>query len=147
MKKYWMGFFLSVLLLGGCNQQAQETPNPEGPLPMARHQATDPQRMKAAKKLAQQDGRVEEATTVIIEDDLSVGLKVENFNRLFLRDIRKDVFHQLKRTYPQYQVHVTTDNKLFDSLQKMESELQQNPPLSLESAREKLRKINEDMKG
>lgn len=147
MKKHWVSFFLFAFLLGGCNQQAQETPKPEGPLPMARHQATDLQRMKAAKKLAQQDGRVEEATTVIIEKDLSVGLKVENFNRLFLRDIRKDVFHQLRRTFPQYQVHVTTDNKLFDSLQKMESELQKNPPLSPASAREKLRKINEDMKG
>ncbi|EGK12022.1 YhcN/YlaJ family sporulation lipoprotein [Kroppenstedtia eburnea] len=147
MKKIGLIFFLSAWILNGCNQQAEETPKPAGPLPMAQQQATDLQRMDAAKKLARQDGRVEDATAVIIKKDLSVGLKVENFNRLFLRDIRKTVFHRLRQTYPQYQVHVTTDHKLFDSLQKMEAELREHPLLSPTSAQEKLRKINEDMKG
>src|SRR5690606_13222541 len=116
MKRVCSIFILSAWILSGCNQQAQEPPKPAGPLPMAQHQATDLQRMDAAKKLARQDGRVEDATAVIIKHDLSVGLKVENFNRLFLRDIRRSVFHRLRQTYPQYQVHVTTDQKLFDSL-------------------------------
>ncbi|MFD1425321.1 hypothetical protein JOD24_000033 [Kroppenstedtia sanguinis] len=147
MKKVYTIFFLFAWILSGCNQQAQETPKPEKPLPLAQHQATDPQRMDAAKKIARQDGRVKEATAVIIKKDLSVGLKVENFNRFFLKDIRKTVFHRLRKTYPQYQIHVTTDHKLFDSLQKMETELREQPPLNPTSAQKKLRKINTDMKG
>ncbi len=144
-KHHWL-FLIPVLLLTACAEQAQP-PKPEKPIPIAQTETPDVQNMNQAKKLAQQDGRVDEATAVILKDNLSMGLKVSNWDRLFLRDIRKTVFHRVRQTFPQYEIHVTTDSKLFEELKQLETELRKSPPLNPESGMKKLQKINDDMKG
>ncbi|OPZ70822.1 MAG: Sporulation lipoprotein YhcN/YlaJ (Spore_YhcN_YlaJ) [Firmicutes bacterium ADurb.Bin456] len=66
---------------------------------------------------------VKENATVAINRDIAVALKVERFDRLRLKTIRKQVHDAVKKLDQEYNVHVTTDKKLFMQLQQMEQEL------------------------
>lgn len=100
-----------------------------------------------AKETARQNERVDDATAVATDKELSIALKVTNFNRLHLKSIRKDVHSKLRKEFPKYEVHVTSDNKLFSELQKLESSLKKESPPQPKDVQKKLKKINEDMKG
>src|SRR5690606_14051619 len=102
------------------------------------------------KTIATQDDRVDEAAAVAIGKELSVALKVSNFNRLRLKSIRQDVHQTLTDQFPKHTIHVTTDSKLFSELQKLEKGVKRNwPPKPPKQKKYKktLQKINEDMKG
>ncbi|WP_146160432.1 YhcN/YlaJ family sporulation lipoprotein [Desmospora activa] len=147
MKWFCMGMIV-FFIVTGCAQQSQEKLQPAAPHSIAAKGNDDLQRMDTAKRLVRQDQRVDEATAVIVDHELSVGLKVSNFNRFFLKRIRKENHDRLKKQFPKpYQIQVTTDNKLFAELKKMESEQRKNPSYRTKAAQQKLKKINEDMKG
>lgn len=99
-----------------------------------------------AQRLAAEDKRVDEAVAVAVNEDLSVALKVSNFNRLRLKSIRQDVHSQLSKAYPKHNVHVTTDIKLFNELKKLDTAIQKKHPHPRQLEK-RLKKINEDMKG
>lgn len=99
-----------------------------------------------AQQLAAQDKRVDEAVAVAVKQDLSVALKVSNFNRLRLKSIRQDVHSKLSKAYPKHKVHVTTDSKLFSELHKLDTTIQKKHPKP-QQLEKRLKKINEDMKG
>lgn len=66
---------------------------------------------------------VKESAAVVIDRDIAVAVKVERFDRLRLKTIRQDIHDRIKELDQAYNVHVTTDKKLFKQLQVMEQEL------------------------
>ena len=59
----------------------------------------------------------------MIDRDIAVAVKVERFDRMRLKTIRQDIHDRIKELDQAYNVHVTTDKKLFKQLQVMEQEL------------------------
>jgi len=60
---------------------------------------------------------------VNIDKELSVAIKVENFNRFRLKSIEKSVKSDLEKTYPDHKVFVSSDKKMFWELEKIEQGL------------------------
>lgn len=121
-------FLIIVLSVGGCvpqpNQKPQEgtagqlqkTADAEDCASLPVRHFDDEQQ---AIRLARQTKGVREAVAVQIDDKLNVGLNVRNFHRLRLKSIRKETFDRLEKAFPDVELHVTTDNKVFRELQKM----------------------------
>ncbi len=73
---------------------------------------------------------VKESAAVVIDRDIAIAVKVERFDRLRLKRIRQDVHDRIKELDQAYNVHVTTDKKLFKQLQVMElNSPREEPPL------------------
>ncbi len=139
----WIGIILA-LLLGGCQvaEKPQESVQKTVELP-----AVDPLALEEAKDIANKNRRVDEVAAVALKDELYVGLKVTNFNRLFLRSVRKDVHGRLREQFPNREIHVTTDSKVFGDLSQLEQRVRRDPWKDREGLRRKLDKIHEDLKG
>jgi hypothetical protein len=116
-------FVLSLLvLLTGCNQQSS-------PQTKAKSAEEDPlcnptpvryfHLEQKAKSIAQQVDGVDQAVAVQIDDELDVAIQVSNFNRLKLESIRKEVSRKLKAAFSKTKVHVSSDQKVIDELQKL----------------------------
>lgn len=58
--------------------------------------------------------------------ELLLAIKTPQFDRLHLKKIEKRVTSDLKDEYPHYKVTVSTDQKLFLELNKLEQKIQQN---------------------
>ena len=144
MKGFLPTCLILALLLTGC--QVAEKPGDDRQL--AQLPVIDRPALEETKQIAKENRRVDEAVAVALKDELYVGLKVTNFNRFFLRSIRKDVHGRLKDQFPERAVHVTTDSKLFDDLSRLEGRIRENPwGMDREDLKRKLYKIHEDMKG
>jgi len=97
------------------------------------------------KNEAQKVNAVEDAVAVALGGDISVAVRVTGFDRLRLKTIRKEVHERITQMAPGYQVHVTTDKKLYSELEKLNSQIQQGgDPIRLKA---ELDKINESMRG
>lgn len=74
-----------------------------------------------AKAIAGSVNGVDEAAAVQIDKDLNLAIKVSNFNRFRLESIEKEVAGKLKEAFPDSNIHVTSDKRLFSDLQAMSS--------------------------
>jgi hypothetical protein len=149
MKRWLILCIIFPLLIAGCSSLKEESKSKPPDMKKTAQKITIHQNTTAetAKKIAQQHPRVDEAAVVAVNDELSVGLKVSNVNRLFLKSIRKDVFSDLRKRFPKHDIHVTTDSKIFKELQQVASSIQKNPTIDKTKVHQKLQKINDDMKG
>jgi len=100
-----------------------------------------------AIQLARKTKGVDDAVAVQIDDQLNVALKVSNFNRLRLKSIRKETFERLEKQFPEAELHVTTDNKLYKELQEMNQKAWTNDKKKACEEKKKLKQIEEMMKG
>lgn len=145
MKRFLPTCLILAILLTGC--QAAEKPQEKAQKP-TELPVIDRMALEETKKVAKENRRVDEVAAVALKDELYVGLKVTNFNRFFLRSIRKDVHARLKDQFPKRAVHVTTDSKLFDDLSRLEGRIREDAwGMDREELKRKLYKIHEDMKG
>ena len=127
-------------------------PNSPAPKPQAQQQQSLNPKATANTALA---GQVEETAktvasvkdgiAVVIDRDIAVAVKVTGFDRLRLKAIRQEVSDKIKKTAPDYRIHVTTDKKLFSELRKVEKQIRQGEDPAL--IKQKFDKINEDMHG
>jgi hypothetical protein len=146
-------FFLSVLLTAGCTLgETGKREDLSGKIAMKDLPTNQSslESTEAAKALwiAEDVRGVDEAVVVMIDEELSVAVKASNFQRLRLHKIRQEVHRRVSRSFPTYQVRVTSDNKLFSELEKILEEMK--PPLSVKERqplKKKLEKINKDMGG
>jgi hypothetical protein len=90
---------------------------------------------------------VDEATAVVMDEDVFIAAKASNFQRLRLKAIRQEVHQKLKKKFPKYKVHVTTDGKLFDELEKAGKMITIKDYEDAQTIKKKLKKIEKDMKG
>jgi hypothetical protein len=145
-----MAFFIcTVVILAGCGQQSgskegqsAEADSQCSPAPV-RHFDSE----NKAESLARQVNGVDKAVAVKIDDELDVALQVSNFNRLRLKQLRKEVFQKLNEAYPQAKVHVTTDSKLYNELEKMNGQPWSDDKTKACEQKQKLKQIEEKMKG
>jgi len=124
----WLVLTATVLTAVGCAPQPNQKPQVNATGHMHKTaEANDctamPRRHfdeeQQAVRLARETKGVHEAVAVYIDDMLNVALDVRNFQRLRLKAIRKETFERLERAFPDAELHVTTDSKVFRELQKM----------------------------
>ncbi|MCG8402983.1 MAG: YhcN/YlaJ family sporulation lipoprotein [Firmicutes bacterium] len=146
--KFITGLAIAVTIFtAGCAM-----PNSPAPKPQAQQQQSLNPKATANTALA---GQVEETAktvasvkdgiAVVIDRDIAVAVKVTGFDRLRLKAIRQEVSDKIKKTAPDYRIHVTTDKKLFSELRKVEKQIRQGEDPAL--IKQKFDKINEDMHG
>lgn len=140
----WSVLIILILVTVGCTPGAQKKPS--SPPAEPTNYTFKQDQVDHGKKVAEKNNRVEEATVVHMNDELFVGLKVTNFDRFFLKSTRKDVYDHLRKEFPQYQLHITTDSKLVDEIKKVEEEISKNPLFDKKKVYQKLTKIEQDMK-
>lgn len=98
-----------------------------------------------AKKTAEAVSGVKESTAVVINKDISTAIKVSGFDRLRLKPIKEEVHNKIKASNKDYNVHVTSDKKLFSQLQQIEGQLKELRGQSLIDIQEKVDQINKNM--
>ena len=146
--KFITGLAIAVTIFtAGCAMS-----NSPAPKPQAQQQQSLNPKASANTALA---GQVEETAktvasvkdgiAVVIDRDIAVAVKVTGFDRLRLKAIRQEVSDKIKKTAPDYHIHVTTDKKLFSELRKVEKQIRQGEDPAL--IKQKFDKINEDMHG
>jgi hypothetical protein len=142
---------LSLFLLAtGCTQQSS-------PQTKAKSAAEDPlcnptpvryfHLEQKAKSLAEQVKGIDQATAVQIDKELDVAIRVSNFNRLRLESIRKEVAQKLKKAFPNTRIHVTSDKKVMDELQKISDTPWSGKQKEACRQKKKLKQIEKLMKG
>jgi hypothetical protein len=100
------------------------------------------------KEVAKAVQGVEESTALVMNNQIAVAVKVTGFDRLRLKSIRRDLHSQIKGIAPEYDVHVTTDKKLFAELQKLAGQIKNAPPGDLSAqVKDSYNVIIEDMNG
>ncbi|GAB7386567.1 hypothetical protein BSNK01_04020 [Bacillaceae bacterium] len=133
---------------GGQRQGQQQTGRPQGKqqqkLPVFK-----PLEAERAKATALTVQGVDDAKAVVMDQQVSLAVKVTNFQRLRLKQIRREVHGKLSKQFPDYELHVTSDNKLFQELEKIEKKIasRHKDPAALQKLKKKLEKVNKDMKG
>ncbi|GAE28948.1 YhcN/YlaJ family sporulation lipoprotein [Alkalihalobacillus hemicellulosilyticus] len=71
---------------------------------------------------------------------------VKPLDRFFLKEIRKKSHDAIKKRYPDATVHVSTDEKIFIEIGKLEQQLKQHS-ISEERLSKRLKELDEMMKG
>jgi hypothetical protein len=91
---------------------------------------------------------VKESTALVINDQIAVAVKVTGFDRLHLKAIRQNLNNQVERIAPGYDVHVTTDKKLFAQLQMLKEQMKKAPQGNMPAQmKDSYNVIIEDMNG
>jgi len=139
-----------MLLLAGCMQQSS-------PQTKAKSAAQDPMCKpvpiryfhleEQAKAIGQQVNGVDRAVAVRIDDELDVALVITNFNRFRFQAIEKEVSKKLKEAFPRTKIHVSSDQKLIEELQRMSEQPWSNKPEEACRQKEKLKELEKKMRG
>ena len=107
----------------------------------------NPELAERAKKTAETVKGVKESTAVVINNEISIAIKVSGFNRLRLKPIKVEVHDKIKEFNKDYNVYVTSDKKLFKQLQQIEKQINGPQEKSLTDIQKKVKKINKDIQG
>lgn len=100
------------------------------------------------KAIAQGVKGVDASTAVVVDKDISIGLKVSGFDRLRLRSIKEDVHKKVRELTEEHKIHISTEKKIFKQLQEMEQEmLAPQGRQSLQEMKKRLDEINKKMHG
>lgn len=138
------------LFVAGCNpkpdQQAKTKTAAEDPLckPTPIRYFDSEQKAKA---ITEQVNGIDRAVAVRIDDELDVAIEVSNFNRFRLESIEKEVGQNLKNSFPDAKIHVTSDKKLIMELQKLSDTPWTNNQAEACKQKKTLKQIEKDMKG
>ncbi|OPX85478.1 MAG: Sporulation lipoprotein YhcN/YlaJ (Spore_YhcN_YlaJ) [Pelotomaculum sp. PtaB.Bin104] len=98
-----------------------------------------------AKKTAEAVKGVKESTAVVINNDISTAIKVSGFDRLRLKPIKEEVHNNIKELNKDYNVHVTSDKKLYMQLKQIEKQSSELQGESLTDILKKFNQINKNM--
>lgn len=116
------------------------------PLQIGSNAVVDQTRADNAKKIVLSLEEVIDVKAVSMEDNIYLAPNTTHFARLRLKQIRKNSFDRIKKRYPDANIHVSTDRKIFMELGKLEQQLKEG--IAKEEDLEKsLKKLEEDMKG
>lgn len=136
-----------LLLTTGCQMQAAKKNQPSQAKPSEKPVQINSDLAAQAKEAAKSVKGVEHSTAVVIDKNISTGIKVSGFDRLRLKSIKEDVHKKVKALSKEYKVHVTTDKKLFKELQDIEKQINSKEVKSPSELKIKVDEINKDMNG
>lgn len=103
----------------GCNQQSNQKMKTQATADCKSMPTRDFVAEKKATSISEQINGVDKAVAVMIDKELNVAIMVTNFNRFRLDPLKKEAAQKLKASFPKANIHVTTDSKLYDELQKL----------------------------
>ncbi|MEG6615584.1 YhcN/YlaJ family sporulation lipoprotein [Peptococcaceae bacterium 1198_IL3148] len=135
---------LLTLCLGCADQSPQQKPQPTKTDVQIE---VDPLLAQQVKALCREVTGVQNSTAVVVNKEISVAIEVTGFDRLRLKAIRQQAHQKISNQYQQYTVYLTSDKKLFKSLQDIEKQLTAGDSLSLPQLQQRVAKINKDMRG
>ncbi|AGL00890.1 YhcN/YlaJ family sporulation lipoprotein [Desulfoscipio gibsoniae] len=139
---------LIICIIGGCAvNMPQRKPEPQtGQVEGQAHINTE--LTKQVQEVALTVQGVEESMALVIDNQIAVAVKVTGFDRLRLKSIRQELNSQIKSMAPEYDVHVSTDKKLFAQLQKLAEQIKRAPQDNLPAQiKDDYNVIIEDMNG
>ncbi|WP_157800989.1 YhcN/YlaJ family sporulation lipoprotein [Bacillus solitudinis] len=132
-----------TFLAGGC-QVGQD--NNVGLLQVG-EEATVPQtKADEAKQITLSMDEVIEVKGVQHDKDIYIVPRVKQFDRFRLNGIRKEAHDHIKKRYPEANVHVSTDKKIFMEFEKLEQQLIKNQ-ISEKELKDKVKDLEDKMKG
>ncbi|TSB46855.1 hypothetical protein [Alkalicoccobacillus porphyridii] len=142
MKHRYLAVLLIVVFITGCgeadNTKALSTEVGE---PVQRQAEVD-----EAKQILLSMEEIKDVKGVQYTHLLFLAPDVKQFDRLKLEHVRQEAFQKVKKEYPNAKVHVSTDKKIYMELDKLERKLYDHD-ISEEELKNKLMKLEEDMKG
>lgn len=149
VKKILKAIVLSVIvsmLLAGCG--ARDSGPKKTQSPVAQNEVLfDLELAEKVRQKALTVRGVRDSVAVVINDEISIAIKVNGFDRLRLDPIRGEVHKNTKEIGKDYKVHVTSDKKLFSELQKVEGQIKGDDSQSPTDIQKKLKEINKKMNG
>jgi len=104
---------------------------------------TDPALAAEVKETAKFVQGVKDCTAVVVNQNISAAIKVTGFDRFKLKSIKEKVHNKIKTLGQNYEVHVTSDKKLFKELQQIEKQIKEQQ--KVQDLQQKVEKINKDM--
>lgn len=135
---------LFLILLSGCQMLgAQEDVRP---MQLAQNAVLDQEQADEAKKIILSMEEVVEVKGVSENENIYLAPNVKHFDRFRLKEIRKYAHEHVKKRFPDATIHVSTDQKIFMELERLEKELK-NRSISEERLKKELRKLDEMMRG
>jgi hypothetical protein len=114
-----------VGLLAGC-QTLTGAEHDVRPMKLSDKVIIDQEHADKAKEIVLSMEEVVEIKGVSDKDNIYLAPRVKHFDRFRLREIRKQGHGAVKKRYPHATVHVSTDQKIFMELEKLEQELGEN---------------------
>ncbi|MEG6523790.1 YhcN/YlaJ family sporulation lipoprotein [Desulfotomaculum sp. 1211_IL3151] len=147
MKKVFTFVLLGMMILSlGCQMQSTKKPEQKS-AKKEKSVQIEPELAEKAKKAALTVKGVEASTAVVIDKNISTGIKVSGFDRLRLDSIKKEVHSKMSEINDEYQIHVTSDKKLFKELQEIEKKITEKNLRTTTELHKKVEGINKDMNG
>lgn len=131
-----------MLTFTGCTQQREEVQ----PLAIGTSGVADQSKADEAKRLLLTMEEVLEVKGVNVDQNIYLAPRVKHFERFNLERIRKEASDKVKGKYPEAKVHVSTDQKLFMELGKLEGQLK-NRTISKGRLKKRVKELEEMMKG
>lgn len=149
MKTFFTAVLLSALIVfAGCAAQgpAAKKPGPQAAKSKEEVRA-DPGLAEKVRETAKTVKGVEDCTAVVIGGEISAAVKVRGFDRFRLESIREEVHRKIAGANQGFEVHVTSDKKLFSQLQQVERQVKQEKAPPGPEIKKRVEKINRDMQG
>ncbi len=145
-----IAFNLILSMMAGCSTQNPSFKRPQPELQLIQDEkqiqiSTD--LAEKVKKTAETVKGVKESTAVVINDEISIAIKVSGFDRLRLKPIKVEVHDKILEFNKDYNVYVTSDKKLFKQLQQLENQIRGEQDKPLIDIQKKVNKINKDING
>ncbi|MCL7745830.1 hypothetical protein [Halalkalibacter alkaliphilus] len=145
MKGFISGMIV-LCLLAGCQNLTGATPDVK-PMQLQENAIIIQDQADEAKKIVLSMEEVVEIKGVSDNDDnIYLAPRVKHFDRFRLKEIRKTGFDSVKKRYPDATVFLSTDQKIFMELEKLEKELK-NRTISEQRLKKELKKLEDMMKG
>ncbi|KHF38870.1 hypothetical protein LQ50_18760 [Halalkalibacter okhensis] len=139
------GIFV-LCLFAGCQQLSGATPDVK-PMQLQQNAIINQAQADEAKEIVLSMEEVVEIKGVTDnKDKIYLAPRVKHFDRFRLKEIRKSGFDSVKKRYPEATVFLSTDQKIFMELEKLEMELK-NQTISEKRLTERLSKLEEMMRG
>ncbi|MDT8860084.1 hypothetical protein N0O92_07540 [Alkalihalobacillus sp. MEB130] len=145
MKRSLLGMVI-LCLVSGCQNLTGATPDVR-PMQLSENAIIDQGQADEAKEIVLSMEEVVEIKGVSDnENTIYLAPRVKHFDRFRLKEIRKYGYDSVKKRYPDATVFLSTDQKIFMELEKLETELK-NKTISEQRLQEQLNKLKDMMKG
>ncbi|WP_332650380.1 YhcN/YlaJ family sporulation lipoprotein [Lysinibacillus sp. 54212] len=86
------------------------------------HATYDEEKQIAAQEILTDNGKIEEANIIIIDDKMLVAVQVKPWLRLKKQSIEKDITEKLEEAFPNLELIISTDFKIFWESSKLITE-------------------------
>ncbi len=144
MKAFQAALMITIVLftVSGCQTRSDDV----RVLELAPIATIDQHFADEAKKIVIAMDEVIETKGVNFNKQIYLAIKVKQFDRFRLKEIRKKGHDLVKKRFPDAKVHLSTDKKIFMELDKLERKLKDNQ-IDEKQLEKELRKLEELMKG